>query len=208
MKIQVKKESERAYVEVLETIKHMDSDLVKKIPQKLIQFFEEHKDENYQFKFDENIDIENQKISIEAGSILAMLMLNYIANEQEKNEINNILVIVTRYFGGILLGTGGLVRAYSEATMRALERVTYANEECGMEMLITISYSDFENFKYFCRKKNISIINTTYNKYIECTIEVNNEEKQNIIDNNEKNNFNILNNKVIKEKNIRKNIEI
>ena len=38
MKIQVKKESERAYVEVLETIKHMDSDLVKKIPQKLIQF--------------------------------------------------------------------------------------------------------------------------------------------------------------------------
>lgn len=91
MKIQVKKESERAYVEVLETIKHMDSDLVKKIPQKLIQFFEEHKDKNYQFKFDENIDIENQKISIEAGSILAMLMLNYIANEQEKNEINNIL---------------------------------------------------------------------------------------------------------------------
>ena len=72
-------------------VKHMDSDLVKKIPQKLIQFFEEHKDENYQFKFDENIDIENQKISIEAGSILAMLMLNYIANEQEKNEINNIL---------------------------------------------------------------------------------------------------------------------
>ena len=91
MKIQVKKESERAYVEVLETIKHMDSDLVKKIPQKLIQFFEEHKDKNYQFKFDENIDIENQKISIEAGSILAMLMLNYIANEQEKNEINNMI---------------------------------------------------------------------------------------------------------------------
>ena len=91
MKIQVKKESERAYVEVLETIKHMDSKLVKKIPQKLIQFFEDHKDVNYQFKFDENIELENQKISIEAGSILAMLMLNYIANEQEKNEINNIL---------------------------------------------------------------------------------------------------------------------
>ena len=91
MKIQVKKESARAYVEVLETIKHMDSKLVKKIPQKLIQFFEDHKDVNYQFKFDENIELENQKISIEAGSILAMLMLNYIANEQEKNEINNIL---------------------------------------------------------------------------------------------------------------------
>lgn len=92
MKIDVKKESAKAYVEVLETIKYMKPELVEKIPQKLIQFFEEHKDENYQFKFNENIDIENQKLSIEAGSILAMLMLNYIADEQEKNEINNILV--------------------------------------------------------------------------------------------------------------------
>lgn len=41
-------------------------------------------------------------------------MLNII----EKNNISNILIIVTRYFGGILLGTGGLVRAYSEATIK------------------------------------------------------------------------------------------
>ncbi len=91
MEMQVKKEIAQAYVEVLEIIKYMEPELVKKIPQKLIQFFEEHKDENYHFKFDENTDIENQKISIEAGSILAILMLNYIADEQEKNEINKIL---------------------------------------------------------------------------------------------------------------------
>ena len=40
-------------------------------------------------------------------------MLNII----EKNNISNILIIVTRYFGGLLLGPGGLVRAYSEATI-------------------------------------------------------------------------------------------
>ena len=91
MEMQVKKEIAQAYVEVLEIIKYMEPELVKKIPQKLIQFFEEHKDENYHFKFDENTDIENQKISIESGSILAILMLNYIADEQEKNEINKIL---------------------------------------------------------------------------------------------------------------------
>lgn len=130
-----------------------------------------------------------------------------ILNIIEKNNINNILVIVTRYFGGVLLGTGGLVRAYSEATMKALEKVTYAKEECGMELSITINYSDLENFKYFCKKNDISIIDTQYNNNVECTIEVNNEEKNNLVSNNEKNNINILDYKVIKEKNIRKNIE-
>ncbi len=130
-------------------------------------------------------------------------MLNII----EKNNISNILIIVTRYFGGILLGTGGLVRAYSEATIKALEKVTYAKEECGMEVSITISYSDFENLKYFCKKNNINIISTVYNDCVECIIEVNNEEKDKILTNNDKNNFKILNYKVIKAKNIRKNIE-
>lgn len=130
-------------------------------------------------------------------------MLNII----EKNNISNILIIVTRYFGGILLGTGGLVRAYSEATIKALEKVTYAKEECGMEVSITISYSDFENLKYFCKKNNINIISTVYNNCVECIIEVNNEEKDKILTNNDKNNFKILNYKVIKAKNIRKNIE-
>lgn len=130
-------------------------------------------------------------------------MLNII----EKNNISNILVIVTRYFGGIMLGTGGLVRAYSEATIKALEKVTYVKEECGMELAITVNYSDFENLKYFCKKNNIYIINTHYENFVECTIEVNNEEKDKLIANNDKNNFKILNYKVIKEKNIRKNIE-
>ena len=92
MEIKVKKESAKAYVEVLETIKYMKPELVQKIPPKLIQFFKDYKDENYQFKFDENTNIENQKISLEAGSILAILMLNYIADEKEKSKINNILI--------------------------------------------------------------------------------------------------------------------
>lgn len=129
-------------------------------------------------------------------------MLNII----EKNNISNILVIVTRYFGGILLGTGGLVRAYSEATMKALEKVTFAKEEYGMELSITISYSDFENLKYYCKKNNISIIDVIYDNNIRCILEVNNEEKENIISNSEKNSFKVLNYQIIKKKNIRKNI--
>lgn len=51
-------------------------------------------------------------------------MLNIIS----KNNLCNILVVVTRYFGGILLGTGGLVRAYSDVTNLALENASLINK--------------------------------------------------------------------------------
>ena len=47
-------------------------------------------------------------------------MLNIL----QKNNLANILIVVTRYFGGILLGTGGLVRAYSDALLEALEKTS------------------------------------------------------------------------------------
>ena len=47
--------------------------------------------------------------------------------------LSNILVVVTRYFGGILLGTGGLVRAYSGATEKALEKAEITEKAKGYE---------------------------------------------------------------------------
>lgn len=51
-------------------------------------------------------------------------MLNILS----KNELLNVLVIVTRYFGGILLGTGGLVKAYSESCSLGLEKARYSRK--------------------------------------------------------------------------------
>ena len=47
----------------------------------------------------------------------------------EKENLRNVLIVVTRYFGGILLGTGGLVRAYSEAFKEALKIATVVRKE-------------------------------------------------------------------------------
>ena len=52
-----------------------------------------------------------------------------------------MLVVVTRYFGGILLGTGGLVRSYSEATNKAILENNLLEMEMGYEMEITLDYS-------------------------------------------------------------------
>ena len=48
--------------------------------------------------------------------------------------LSNVLVVVTRYFGGILLGTGGLVRAYSDATIKALGQTEYIGKIMGSKV--------------------------------------------------------------------------
>lgn len=131
-------------------------------------------------------------------------MLNIIT----KNELTNILVVVTRYFGGILLGTGGLVKAYSEATIKALEKVKIVNEEIGYEVEVTILYNEWEKFKYYCEKNNINIINVVYDEKIKSKIEVTQTEKDKIKELIEEGSLKIEDTSIIKEKNIRKNIEI
>ena len=79
-----------------------------------------------------------------------------------KPNIVNTLVIVTRYFGGILLGTGGLVKAYSEATKNALEKAEITKIEEGFLYKIEIKYSDLESFKYFIKNNDASIIKEEY----------------------------------------------
>lgn len=122
-----------------------------------------------------------------------------------KNQIVNVLVIVTRYFGGTLLGTGGLVKAYSEATLKAIENTEIIMQELGYEMQITITYADLEKFKYYAQKNSINIINTKYENNIVCTIEINKEEKEKLL---MQENFNILEYAVLREKYIRRSDEI
>ena len=98
----------------------------------------------------------------------------------EKNNIGNVLVVVTRYFGGILLGTGGLVRAYSDALKKAIDSAQFVTLETGHEAKVKIDYSDFEKLKYFCNKKNVSITKTDYTDNVECIIEVNDTIKDEI----------------------------
>lgn len=131
-----------------------------------------------------------------------------ILNIITKNELTNVLVVVTRYFGGILLGTGGLVRAYSQSTQEAIKKAEFVIEEKGYELKITINYNDFEKFKFYCKEKNIEIINVMYNEKVICNIELNNAEKDKLLNNLKELSFKVEEYKVIKEKNIRKNIDI
>lgn len=126
----------------------------------------------------------------------------------QKKEIVNVLIIVTRYFGGVLLGTGGLVKAYTEATLKAIEKANFVIEQKGYEIETTLDYQNFKKFKIFCEKNNISITKIEYDEKIVCRIELIKEEKDKIIKANEEKKLKVEKYKIIKEKNIRKNIEI
>ena len=85
-------------------------------------------------------------------------MLNILS----KNELANVLVIVTRYFGGILLGTGGLVKAYSEACSLGLQKAQIVEKYIAQVYKIEISYADIDKFKYFAKNNDIIILNEEY----------------------------------------------
>ncbi|MBR2744306.1 MAG: YigZ family protein [Clostridia bacterium] len=95
----------------------------------------------------------------------------------DKQGIANVLVVVTRYFGGILLGTGGLVRAYSEALKSALENATLTTQEPGFELTVELEYADVENFRYYCKTNGILITNCEYMDSVVCKIELNEQCK-------------------------------
>lgn len=84
--------------------------------------------------------------------------------------LENILVVVTRYFGGILLGTGGLVRAYSEATKEALKKVSKVQMNLCTEYEVQMEYRYLDILNHYLKSKNIKVKKVDYNEIISMNI--------------------------------------
>lgn len=76
--------------------------------------------------------------------------------------LKNILVVVTRYFGGTLLGTGGLVRAYSQATQAGLANSVIITKEVGYRMTIGTDYNGIGKLQYIAAGMGLSVLETIY----------------------------------------------
>ncbi len=81
----------KAYVEVLEIISHFSEEDFKKIPKSEIDFYNENKDNEYEFKINPNIDLNEQNISREANAILVALYRDYFATENQKQILEKLL---------------------------------------------------------------------------------------------------------------------
>lgn len=96
-------------------------------------------------------------------------------------ELCNVTVVVTRYFGGTLLGTGGLVRAYQKATKEALENCVIMTKEEGIKIHLVTDYNDVGKLQYLFGQKGISILESDYAQSVTLTILVPIDQKEMMI---------------------------
>lgn len=126
---------------------------------------------------EDNQVIEKASDDGEPSGTAGLPMLNIL----QKNNLCNVLVVVTRYFGGILLGTGGLVRAYSDSLLKAIEKGELVEICKGTQMQVIVEYSEFDRFQYYCKNNNILITNVEYSDLIACKIELEDDKKQKLL---------------------------
>lgn len=104
----------------------------------------------------------------------------------KKSDLTDILITVTRYFGGIKLGAAGLTRAYNKAANIAVENAKIVKMETFFNVSLTIDYNLLSSVEYYLRKENITIKTSDYNEKVNMNILVLTEKiekvKKDIID--------------------------
>ncbi|MCI9077878.1 MAG: YigZ family protein [Lachnospiraceae bacterium] len=84
----------------------------------------------------------------------------------------DVLVIVTRYFGGILLGTGGLARAYSGAAKAGLAASRVIVKEAGKRIILETGYDSIGKIQYIISQMGLAVIDTRYSDKMEMELAV------------------------------------
>ncbi len=98
----------------------------------------------------------------------------------ENHNLTNVCVVVTRYFGGIKLGAGGLIRAYAGSVALAIKEIGIIEikEQAGIS--IQMSYAQYQEYGNFLKEHNLMELETTFTDQIDTLIYVDKEEKENI----------------------------
>ena len=114
-------------------------------------------------------DIQRFSDDGEPGGTAGMPMLNVLLKE----ELSNVLCVVIRYFGGIKLGAGGLVRAYTKSVTECLKVTDMMDLEEGYKIRLKFNYNDEKQVKYLL--KEATILNEKYDLDVEYIALVNNK---------------------------------
>ncbi len=85
-------------------------------------------------------------------------------------EIHDVVVVVTRYFGGTLLGTGGLVRAYSGSTKEGLLASKIITKKHGQKLSVQTDYTGLGKIQYILGQRGINILNSVYTDKVELEV--------------------------------------
>ena len=92
-------------------------------------------------------------------------------------DIHDVAVVVTRYFGGTLLGTGGLVRAYQGAAKEGLNQSVIITKHLSKKLQITTDYNGIGKLQYIIGQMELTTMNTEYTDVVTATVLVSPEEE-------------------------------
>ena len=93
-------------------------------------------------------------------------------------KLKNVTVVVTRYFGGIKLGAGGLIRAYSNSVTNAVEKVGVIKRVLQQELIFSVPYNRFDEIDHYLKTNDVFIANTEYGVDVKIHIFLDDDEQE------------------------------
>ena len=98
----------------------------------------------------------------------------------ENHNLTNVCVVVTRYFGGIKLGAGGLIRAYAGSVALAVKEIGIIEIKEQAGIAIQMSYTQYQEYSNFLKEHNLMELETNFTDQVDTMIYVDKEEKETI----------------------------
>ena len=98
----------------------------------------------------------------------------------ENHNLTNVCVVVTRYFGGIKLGAGGLIRAYAGSVALAVKEIGVIEIKEQVGIAIQMSYAQYQEYSNFLKEHDLMELDTNFTDQVDTMIYVDKEEKDNI----------------------------
>ena len=98
----------------------------------------------------------------------------------ENHNLTNVCVVVTRYFGGIKLGAGGLIRAYAGSVALAVKEIGIIEIKEQAGIAIQMSYTQYQEYNNFLKEHTLMELDTNFTDQVDTMIYVDKEEKETI----------------------------
>ena len=99
----------------------------------------------------------------------------------QHSQVTNIMITITRWFGGVLLGTGGLVKAYTDSAKTLLEVATLKELKSQKCFKIMCDYNEADLIKSILEKDNANILERVYSQNVEYLIEISEEDEKALV---------------------------
>lgn len=98
-----------------------------------------------------------------------------------KQDITQLIIVTTRYFGGILLGAGGLVRAYSKSASEAIQAAGITSYVQRAKYRVTVNYSEWGIVENFCQKRRWALSDVEYMENVSVTVTIPEYDKEALV---------------------------